>query len=92
MREGTITPNCTNIAQQSSRRAAPENIDLKDNFFTTYLEEDPSETPIHELIIDPGNTNKVLTLSKYEPNIQEIMASKGESSSEIHEHPDFKGV
>ena len=33
MGEGKIPPNCTDLVQCSSQSGAPENIDLKDNFF-----------------------------------------------------------
>ena len=40
MREGTITLNWTDLVQHSSQSDAPENIDLRDNWFTPDIEED----------------------------------------------------
>ena len=51
MREGIIIPNCTDIVQHCSKSGVLENIDLKDTWFTTDLEEDPSKTPRHEPIL-----------------------------------------
>ena len=47
MREGTIPSNLTDRVQLRSQSGAPENIDLKDTWFTPDLEGDPSETPNH---------------------------------------------
>ena len=41
MREVTITPNCTDLVQRRSQSGTPENIDIKDDWFNLYIEEDP---------------------------------------------------
>ena len=38
MREITISPNWKDLVQCSSQSGAPDNIDLKDSWFTPYLE------------------------------------------------------
>ena len=45
MREGTIPPNWTYLVQRRSESGAPDNNDLKDTWFTPYIEEYPRETP-----------------------------------------------
>ena len=77
--------------QLSSQSSALENIDLKDNWFTPDLEEDPRKTPSHKMIVAPGNNNKIITSSQSEPHVQEIPTSKGASVSEVHERPASKG-
>ena len=47
MREGRIPPIWTDIVQRISQSGAQENIDLKDTWFTTDIEEDPIENPTH---------------------------------------------
>ena len=47
MREVTIHPNWTYLVQSISQSGAPDNIDLKDTWFTPYLDEGPSKTPTH---------------------------------------------
>ena len=39
-KEGTIPPNCTYLVQCISQSVAPDNIDLKDTWFTQVLKED----------------------------------------------------
>ena len=68
------------------------NIDIKDTWFTTDLEKNPSETPSHEPSVAPKNNNKILTPLQYEPHIQERQAIKGEYVSEVIKHPDSEGV
>ena len=53
IREGTIPPNWTDLVQHSSKSGAPENIELKDTWFTPDLEEDPRKTPTHVPIVAP---------------------------------------
>ena len=62
MREGTIPPNWTDLVHRISQSSAPDNIDLKDIWFTPDLEEDPSESPSHEPSVAPENNNKTLML------------------------------
>ena len=69
MREGKITPNGTDLVQDSSQRIASENIDLKDTWFTPDLLEDPRENPRHEPSVAPENNNKTLTLSQSKPHM-----------------------
>ena len=76
-REDTIPPHWTDIVKCISQSGAPENIELKDTWFTPDLEEDPSEIPSHEPSIAILNNNKVFTLSQYEPHVQEIISIEG---------------
>ena len=46
IREGKITPNWTDIVQCCSKSGAPENIELKDTYFTPYLNEDPRKPQV----------------------------------------------
>ena len=59
-REGKITPNWTDIMQSSSQSGAPDNIYLKDTWFTPDIEEYPRKTPSHEPSIAPENNNNTL--------------------------------
>ena len=77
MREVTIPPNWTDIGKSSSQRYSQKDIDLKDTWFNTYLEENPREYPSHEPIVTPYDANNTLTLSQYIPHIQEIPAREG---------------
>ena len=74
IREGTIPPNWTDIVQHSSQSGAPENIDLKDTWSTTNIEEDSSETQIHEQNVAPENNNKMVMLSHSKPHVEQILA------------------
>ena len=56
--------------QRSSQTSAPDNIDLKDNWFTPDIEEDPIETPSHEISVTPDNNNKIIPPSQSEPHAQ----------------------
>ena len=78
MREVKIPPNWKYLVQCSSQRGAPENIDLKDTWFTPDLEDDPRKTPRHEPIIVPisENKNNTLALSPTKPYIHGILDSK----------------
>ena len=58
MREVTINPKLTDIVQHSSKTGTTEITDLKDTFFTPNLEEDPIETPRHELSAVTKEENK----------------------------------
>ena len=55
MREGKIHPNWTGLVQRSSQSVAPENIDLKDNWFIPDIEEYPRETTSHNPSVAPEN-------------------------------------
>ena len=44
IREGKIPPNWTSLVQNILQSGAQEIIDLKDTWFTPYIEEDPSKT------------------------------------------------
>ena len=70
MREGTMPPNFTDIVQLSSQSGAPDNIDLKDTWFTPYLVEDPIKTPIHKRSVAPENANNSLMLSEPVRHVQ----------------------
>ena len=58
MRIGTITPNCTDIVQRISQIGSPENIYLKNTWFTPDLDKYLRRTPSHELSITPENNNQ----------------------------------
>ena len=80
MREGTITPNYTDLVQRSLQIGAPQNIELRETWFTPYLEEDPSENPNNEPRVFPENNRNTLTALQYEPQVKESTVSEGESS------------
>ena len=69
MREVTIYPNWTDIVQRISQIGTPDNIDLKDTWFTTDLEEYPIESPSHEPSIASENINNMLNLSQPIPQV-----------------------
>ena len=85
MREGTIITNWTDLVQLISQSGAPDNIDLKDTWFNTDIEEDTRKTLSHKLSVTPENKNKTLTLSQYKPHVREIQAREG--ASEVNKHP-----
>ena len=60
-REVTIPLSLIDLVQRNSKCFAPENIDLKDNWFTPYLEEDPKETPTHVPRYTPENNRTFIT-------------------------------
>ena len=92
MREGKISPNWTNIVQHRSQSGAPDNTDLKDTWFTPYLDEYLSEIPSHELIVAPDNNNNTVTSSPYVPHAQESLSRKGYPVSEVIESKYSKGA
>ena len=47
MRDGKIPPNWTDLVQHISQSGSENNIDLKDTWFTLYLEKDPIKIPTH---------------------------------------------
>ena len=53
MRDITISSNCIYLVQSSSQIGAPDNICLKDTWFIPDIEEDPRETPRHDLSFAP---------------------------------------
>ena len=53
MREGKIPQNWKDLVQNISQSSAPDNIDLKDNWFTIDLEKDTRENPTHVPIVTP---------------------------------------
>ena len=55
MGEVTIPQNWIDIVQRSSQSGAPDNIDLKDTWFTPDCDQDPRETPSHKMIFTPYN-------------------------------------
>ena len=71
---------------------APENVDLKDTWFTPYLEEDISKTPGHDPRFAPENNNQMIASPQSKQNIQEIPTIKGEPASEVQEYPASEGV
>ena len=84
MREITIPQNWTDIVQRSSQSGAPENINLKDTWFTTYLEEYHIKTPNQDPRVTQDNNNKNLTSLQYEPHVQEIPTRERASVSEVN--------
>ena len=76
MREGKIPQNWKDLVKLSSKNGAPENIDLKDNWFTPDLEEDTIDTPSHEPIVSPENNNSTLK------SLQSILHLKASTDSE----------
>ena len=51
--EDKIPPNCTDLVQGSSQSGAPDNIYLKDTWFTLDIEEYPSKNPTHVPRVEP---------------------------------------
>ena len=76
MREGIIPPNLTDLVQHSSQSSAPDNLDLKDTWLTTGLEEGSINTTSCDPIDSPDNNRKVLTLFQSVPNLKESPARK----------------
>ena len=87
--EVAITPNWTDLVQRSSHSGAPDNIDIKYNWFTPDPEEYPSDTPSHDPSVAPDNNNKTLTSFHSGPHVQYIPSRKG--SSEVHKRPVSEG-
>ena len=75
-REGKISPNWTDLVQHISQSGVPENIDLKDTWFTPDPEEDPSKPPSPDTSIALKNNNKMLISLQLKPHVQEIYAIK----------------
>ena len=64
MREVTIHPNWTYLVQSISQSGAPDNIDLKDTWFTPDLEEYPGKKTTHVPRVAQENTRNTITSSK----------------------------
>ena len=92
MREVKIPPSWTYIVHCISQSFKPYNVDLKDTWFTPDLEKDTNKTPSHDPSVSSENNNKILTPPQFEPHLQESLARKGASASEVHERPAFGGV
>ena len=92
MREGKIPSNWTDLVQCSSHRGATESTDLKDTWFTPYLEEYPIKTPIHKLIITPDNNNKTPMCLLSKTHVQVSPTREGASTSEVYGRPASEGV
>ena len=74
--------------QLISKIGSPENIDLKDTWFTPNIEEDTRKNPRHEPII--ARENKKQHQSKL--YVQESPENKGEYASALHERLVSEGV
>ena len=61
MRKDKIPPNLIDLVQRRSKRYVPENIDLKDTWFTTDLEEYTREPQTHVPIVPPENNRNIIT-------------------------------
>ena len=61
MREGTIPPNWKDFVQISSQSGVPDNIGIRDDCLTPYIEEDPRETPTHVPRLAPENNRNIIT-------------------------------
>ena len=57
IREGITLPNWTYIVQHSSQSGAPENIELKDTWFTPDIKEYTRKTSSHETSGSKENNN-----------------------------------
>ena len=90
MKKGTIPQNCTYLVQRISQIGALDNIDLKDNWFTPDIDEDPSKNPSHEPIVTQENVNNKLVLLQYVLYLQEGPVSEGASVFEVIERPASK--
>ena len=63
MREGTIPPNWKDFVQISSQSGVPDNIGIRDDCLTPYIEEDPRETPTHvPIVASENNRNTIISL------------------------------
>ena len=92
IREGKMPLNWTDFVQCSSQIISPENIDLKDTWFTPDLEEDPRKTPIHEPSVAPDNNNNMIAPLQYVPHLREIPVIKGAPVSELIKYPSSEVV
>ena len=61
MRKDKIPPNLIDLVQRRSKRYVLENIDLKDTWFTTDLEEYTREPQTHVPIVPPENNRNIIT-------------------------------
>ena len=67
-----------------SQSGATDNIDLKDTWFTTDIEEHPRETPIQKTSIPPENNNQPQSKPAH---TKIIPVGEGVLTSELNEHP-----
>ena len=81
--EVAIPPNWIKKLQHSSHIGAPDNIEIKVNWFTPDLEEDTSKTPSHNPSFAPEKNNKTITSSQSKTRVQNKLARK--RASEVHE-------
>ena len=71
IREGKIPPIWKYFVQIISKRVAPDNIDLKDTWFTPDIEEDIRKNLRNEARVYPENKINMITLSPSQTNIHE---------------------
>ena len=87
MREGTMPPNWTDLVQRSSQSGAPENIDLKDTWFTI----DPEENTRKTQVTSRASLQMIIIKCsrRHGPNrmYKKSTASKGEPVSEVIKRP-----
>ena len=91
MREVTILPNWKELVRCTSQIGAPENINLKDTWFTQNVEEYTSKPPSQDPSVAPENNNNMFTPSKSVPHVKSSPARKGETFSEVIKCPAPKG-
>ena len=92
MREGKIPPNSTYLVQRISQSGVPDNIYLKDTWFTTDIEEYTRKPLINEPSVSPDNNNITLTSPQYEPHVQESTAIERAPVYEVIERLSSNGV
>ena len=92
MMADTIPLNWTDFVKCSSQSGAPDNMDLKDSWFTPDIEEDPSDNPTQVPRVTPeSNINIITSLQPVQP-AQESPVNKGAPVSKAIEHPSYEGV
>ena len=69
--------------QHISQSVVPENISFKDNWFTTYIEDDTREIPRHKPSVAPENKINTLSSFPFELGAHEGPTSKGECASDL---------
>ena len=86
IRKGTIYPDWTDLVHHISQSGAPENMHIKDNWFTPDLEEDPIKTSRHKVSVVTTTDNKNNMLASYTPKIcvHEDIGSEGPCASDSH--------
>ena len=73
--------------QHISQIVAPENIDLKNTWFTPDLEKDPRKALTHMPRVTPETNINIITLSKTVQQVPKSPVSKGASVSEVIKRP-----